>query len=248
MKKFTLWWVLAKGYDRVFNQAFTGLPRNLGFNNGLSTPQPDFIEGLEKEEYRPFSVDDHVPGAALYQDDPYSLILPQIAGEWKGPVGDIREARMQSAYDGAALVYGRNQALTYMGKSDPSGHAEITTFTTDGTNLNLYAHYATPSAEDEDTLEYHQYPISTTNIKDTYQGHKDGRKGLRNAQDYAKQQSYAMRDELKEYWKQHRDKLRLITEGAPLPTSNMAASASWISLSWPAESSSLSISLPMTEA
>lgn len=42
-----------------------------------------------------------------------------------------------------------------MGKPDPPGHAEITTFTTDGTNINLYAHYATPSAEDEDTVEYH---------------------------------------------------------------------------------------------
>ena len=207
-----------KGYDRVFNQAFTGLPRNLGFNNGLSAPQPDFIEGLENEELRPFSVDDHVPGATLYQDDPHSLTLPQIAGEWKGPNGNMNEARMQSAYDGAALVHGRNQALAYMGKSDPPGHAEITTFTTDGTNLNLYAHYATPSAEDEDKLEYHQYPISTTNIKDTYQGHKDGRKGLRNAQDYAKQQSYAMKDKLKEHWKQNRNKLPPVAEGINPPT------------------------------
>ncbi len=31
---------------------------------------------------------------------------------------------MQSAYDGAALVHSRNQALSYMGKSDPPGHAE----------------------------------------------------------------------------------------------------------------------------
>lgn len=38
------------GYNRAFNQAFTAFPRDIGFNNGLSAPQPDFIEGLEKRE------------------------------------------------------------------------------------------------------------------------------------------------------------------------------------------------------
>ncbi|KAK3337346.1 hypothetical protein B0T19DRAFT_447931 [Cercophora scortea] len=165
-----------EGYDRVFNQQFTGLPRNLGFNNGLSAPQPDFVEGLEMGKYLPFPVDEHIPGAALYQDDPHSLTLPHIAGEWKGPDGSMKKAELQSAYNGAALVYGRNQALAYIKKSDPPGHAKITTFTTDGTNLNLYAHYATPSAEDGNTLEYHQYPISSANLTSTHQSYKDGRK------------------------------------------------------------------------
>jgi hypothetical protein len=120
---------------------------------------------------------------------------------------------MQSAYDGAALVYARTQALACMGKEDPPGHAEITTFTTDGTNLNLYAYYAALLEEDEDTLEYHQYPIPSTNIKDTYQGHKDGRRGLRNAQDHAKAQSEVLRDQLKQHWKQHRNKLPPVAEG-----------------------------------
>ncbi|KAI0431838.1 hypothetical protein F5Y09DRAFT_330046 [Xylaria sp. FL1042] len=206
-----------KGYPRAFNRAFTNYPKDVGFNNGLSAPQPDFAEGLEKEEFRPFPVADYIPGASLYQDDPHSLTLPHVAGEWKGPAGDMRDARIQSAYDGAALVHARTQALAYMGKEDPPGHAEITTFTTDGTNLNLYAHYATPPAEDEDTLEYHQYPISTTNIKDTYQGHKDGRKGLRNAQDHAKTQSEQLRDQLKQHWKQNRNQLPPVAEGVRPP-------------------------------
>ncbi len=42
---------------------------------------------------------------------------------------------MQSAYDGAAMVYARTQAFAYMGKPEPPSHASITTFTTDGTNL-----------------------------------------------------------------------------------------------------------------
>jgi hypothetical protein len=204
-------------YTRTFNQAFTNYPKGVGFNNGLSAPQPDFVEGLEMPAYRPFPVDDYVPGATLHKDDPNSVTLPQIAGEWKGPDGSMKEAELQSSYDGAALVHARAQALAYMGKEDPPGHAEITTFTTDGTNLNLYAHYAAPSAEDEDTLEYHQYPVSSTNLTGTHQGHKDGRKSLRNAQDHAKTQSEQLRDQLKQHWKKNRNQLPPVAEGVAQP-------------------------------
>lgn len=68
-------------YPDAYNQAFTNISKDTGFNNGLSAPQPDFIKGLEKEEYRPFPVDNYIPRAALYQDDPHSITLPQIARE-----------------------------------------------------------------------------------------------------------------------------------------------------------------------
>ncbi|KAK4188369.1 hypothetical protein QBC35DRAFT_522957 [Podospora australis] len=158
----------------------------------------------------------HVSGAVLYKDDPYSVTLPHLAGEWKGPDGSMAEATLQSRYDGAALVYIRNQAPSLIGKPDPPGHAEVRTFTTDGTNINFYAHYAAPS-ENNDTLEYHQYQYASANVKDTYQGHKDGYKGIRNEQDHAKDQSYVLRDQLKKHWKQRRGGLQPITEGAPLP-------------------------------
>lgn len=209
-----------KGYKRAFNQTFTGFPKDVGFNNALSVPQPDFVEGLRMEEYRPFPVDEHVSGAVLYKDDPLSLTLPHLAGEWKGPGKDMAEARLQSAYDGAALVYARNQALSYLGKSDPPGHAMVTTFTTDGTNLNLYAHYATPS--EDGTLEYHQYPVRSTNLIDCHQGLKDGRRGLRNEQDHAFKESCALRDHLKEHWKQRGGGLDPIAKGALLPIPDVA--------------------------
>ncbi len=201
-----------EGYTRAFNQAFTGFPKDVGLNNGLSAPQPDFVEGLEMEEYRPFPVDKHVDGAVLYKDNPHSMTLPHLAGEWKGPGKDMGEARLQSAYGAAALVYGRGQALSYLGKSDPPGHAEVTTFATDGTNLNIYAHYAVPS--EDGTLEYHQYPIKSTNLIDSHQGFKEGRRFLRNTQDHAREQSYDLKDQLKEHWKQHRGGFYPIVEGA----------------------------------
>jgi hypothetical protein len=191
-----------QGYHRVLNQPFTGFPKEVGFNNGLSAPQPDLVEGLEKRQYRPFPVDELISGAVLYKDDPYSVTLPHLAGEWKGRGKDMDEARQQSAFDGAALVYARNQAVSRLGKAqaDPPGHAEVITFTTDGTNLNMFAHYATPF--EDGALEYHQYPITSTNLINSHQGLKDGRRWLRNGQDHAREQSYALRDQLKEHWKQ----------------------------------------------
>jgi len=126
-----------KDYTSAFSQAFTGFPRNVGFNNGLSAPQPDFVEGTQMQEYLPFPVHEHVDGAVLYKDKPFSMTLPHLAGEWKARGKNMEEARLQSAYDGAALVYSRNQALSYIGKADPPGHAEVTTFATDGTTLNV---------------------------------------------------------------------------------------------------------------
>ncbi len=78
--------------------AFTGIPENADFNNSLSAPQPDFVEGLEMREFRSFPVDDRIDGAALYKDDPNSVTLPHSAGEWKGRGKDMEEARLQSAY------------------------------------------------------------------------------------------------------------------------------------------------------
>ncbi|KAI5917139.1 hypothetical protein F4810DRAFT_716746 [Camillea tinctor] len=205
-------------YSGVFNQSFTGFPKDVGFNNGLSALRPDYVEGPLIENHHPFPVHEYVNGAALYKDNPCSVILPHIAGECKGRGKDMDQARLQSAYVGAALVYVRNQALSYLGKQDPPGHAEVTTFTTDGTNLNLFAHYATQS--ENGTLQYHQYLVKSTNLIESPQALKDGRRGLRNAQDYAKKQSYALRDELKEHWQKHRSVPRPAAKGAPLPVAD----------------------------
>lgn len=163
-----------EGYQRSFNQAFTGFPKDAGFNNGLSAPQPDFVEGVELQEYDPFPVEEHVSGAVIVKDDPFSVTLPHLAGDWKGRGKDMEEARMQSAYDGAALVYARNQALSFVGKPDPAGYSEVKTFTTDGTNINFFTHYSTQS--EDCTLKYHQYPVTSTNLKNSFEEYKLGRK------------------------------------------------------------------------
>ncbi|KAF2964694.1 hypothetical protein GQX73_g8888 [Xylaria multiplex] len=181
--------------SKIGNEATT-VYNDVGFNNGLSAPQPDFTEGLEMREYDPFPVDEQVSGAVLYKDDPYSVTLSHLAGEFKSPNG----AGTKPCYLSGSLT--------------PPGHAEVRTFTTDGTNMNFYAHYAAPS-EDNDRVEYHQYQYASVNIKDSYKGHKDGYRGIRNQQDHARSQSYALKDRLKKHWGQHHGNPQPIIEGAP---------------------------------
>lgn len=195
---------LQKGYDDesyqpAFNQAFTGFPKDVGFNNGLSPPQPDFVEGLGVVEFEPFPIE-HVSGAVLYKDNPLSTALPHIAGEYKGPRGSMEKARLQCAYDGAALVYARNKALALIGKPDPLGHAKITTFATDGKNIDFFTHYA--ARGDDGKLKYHQYPIGSCVITNSHYGYKDCWRQLQNEQDYAREQSYALRDQLVNHWEE----------------------------------------------
>lgn len=59
-----------KGYKRALNQAFTDFTKDVGFNHGLSAPQPDYVEGLGMEEYCPLPINKHVNGAVLYKDNP----------------------------------------------------------------------------------------------------------------------------------------------------------------------------------
>lgn len=185
-------------YNQAFNRPLTGLPKDAGFNRGLSAPQPDFVEGLGLTQFRPFPAH-QIEGAALFRDDKRSITLPHIAGEWKGRFGDLDQAASQGGYDGAALVYGRNNALARLGRPDPPGHAEVMTFATDGTRLSIYAHYAAASAE-TDALEYHQYEVASEDMAG-YAGYKAGRRALRNAQDRARATSHALRDDLREAWR-----------------------------------------------
>ncbi|RSL48258.1 hypothetical protein CEP54_013025 [Fusarium duplospermum] len=215
-----------ESYDTVINKAFTGFPKNAGVNNGLSAPQPDFVEGLGVNGFRPLPIEDYVDGAVLYKDNPRSITLPHLAGEFKGPGKNLIHARLQSAYDGAALVHGRNRALDSLGEPSIAGHAKVTTFTTDGTNLNLFAHYATPS--EDGTTEYHQYPINSTILTNSLQDFRQGYRQIRNAQDYAREESYKLRDQLKENWKAKRSQPVPLPsiEGEPLRPRHSKASGS----------------------
>lgn len=189
-------------YNIDMNRTFSAVPKDLGFNNGLSAPQPDFVQGLTREEFLPVDPS-KIQGAVLFKDDLTSTTLAHFAGEWKSRSGDMVEATLQSGYDGAAMVYGRNQALEYLGDPDPLGHSAITTFTSNGESVNLFAHHASSTGEDG-AVEYHQHRLTQTNLTESYESFKKGRKQIRNAQDYAQEQSFALRDQLRAQQKSRR--------------------------------------------
>jgi hypothetical protein len=145
------------GYRRAINLPFKDFPKNVGFNNGLSAAQPDMVEGLEKSEFDPFPVSGQLARAADPYSSPGAITLPHLAGGWKGPGKDMNLARLQAAYDGAHMVYGRNEARSFLGNPDPPNHAFVISFTTDGTTLNAFAHYSTTS---HNKTEYHQFPVT----------------------------------------------------------------------------------------
>lgn len=196
-------------YNVNAGRTLSALPPNLGFNNGLSAPKPDFIEGLSQEEYLPFDPS-VIPGAVLFEDAT-SITLPHLAGEWKADDGSMKLATLQSAYDGAIMVYGKNQAQAYLGDNlDPPENSTITTFATDGEQVTFYAHHALPTGEDG-KVQYHQHFLGREEFTGSYEGFKAARRQIRNAQDYAREQSFALRDRLLEHRRVQRSR------GPPAP-------------------------------
>ena len=107
------------------------------------------------------------------------------------------QAQTQAAYDSASKVYDRNEACSFLGSPDPTGHAYVQTFTTDGITLNPFLHY---SSECNGQVEYHQFPTSSSFLTSTYEDFKRSRQRLRNQQDDAKEHSENLRDKLNEKW------------------------------------------------
>jgi hypothetical protein len=159
--------------------------------------KPDYVEGLRRDSYAGFPIDE-IPGAILHKQIDQSLILPHFAGEWKAAGKSLGDAGRQSGYDGAGLVYARNEALVYMGKHDPPGHAAVFTFTTDGRILIIYAHYEV--AGEDGAPRYCPHPIATIGIVDSAAEFNRDKLLLRAVQDYARKQSYKLMRELKNHW------------------------------------------------
>ena len=160
-----------EGYDRVCNQAFTAFPKEVGFNNQLAT--------LWGQQFSPVPVEDQVSGGVLTGGNLRSLALLHLAGEFKGPGKNMKTARLQSAYGGAALVYGRDPRGTRPLRPSPPT-AKPSTFPL----------FRPVHGWDRDR-------VSHTNPLNSFEKFKQGLSQLRNLEDYAKDPSYGLRDRLK---------------------------------------------------
>ena len=126
-------------------------PKNVGFSDGLSVAQPDEAECLIVPEYNHFPSVTSLAELPVFISGPSATTLPHLAGEWTVLGKDLIEARIQAAYDGDCMVYGRKQARSFLGSPDPDGHTFVSNFTTDGASLDKFAHY---SSQFEDQVKY----------------------------------------------------------------------------------------------
>jgi hypothetical protein len=105
------------------------------------------------------------------------------------------EAQTQAAYDDAYITYNREQARSFLENPDPDNHTFISTFTTDDITLNTFAHY---SSESQNQVKYHQFPTSSSLLISSYEDFKKSRLRLKNKQNYAKEISEKLKNELNE--------------------------------------------------
>ncbi|MCJ1314675.1 hypothetical protein MMC25_008357 [Agyrium rufum] len=141
-------------YRSAYNQQFTEYPDTVGFNDGLSAPKPDLVQGINLQAFEPYPVMEKLGGSAVPIPDPYAITLAHLAEEFKRPDGDLMQARSQAAYDGASLVYARDRARESMGTADLPGNAHVGSFISGGTHITTFAHFAMKDASGK-TI-YHQ--------------------------------------------------------------------------------------------
>ncbi|KAK0655512.1 hypothetical protein B0T16DRAFT_291989, partial [Cercophora newfieldiana] len=90
-------------YMRAHDRAITEIPSQ-DFNDGLSNPFPDVLEGLYTEV-----LPHHLHDNGLHKKN--SLSFCHFAAEFKRINGNLHQATVQAAYDGAVLVNARDRAL-----------------------------------------------------------------------------------------------------------------------------------------
>lgn len=129
-------------------------PKNVGFNNSLPTPKPEWIEGYQQSTFPQFI--QQIGGAATLVHNLSTFIgLPHFAAEIKAYGADRRKAEVLAGYNGAHMVFARNRTLEFIGDKDPPRRASPVTVATDGPFWIVYSHYAHWN-NDRNMLEYYQ--------------------------------------------------------------------------------------------
>lgn len=136
-------------YRAQWDKQWTDYPKDVGFNNGLSAPKPDYIEGYTKQKFPP-TIEKIGGAATLVKQTSNFIALPHFALEAKAAGKNMHLAQVQAQYDGAAMVYGRNQALAYIQQPDPPETPKVATLIADGENWDAFLHY---EHKDEKTKE-----------------------------------------------------------------------------------------------
>ncbi|KAK5651279.1 hypothetical protein OQA88_12623 [Cercophora sp. LCS_1] len=170
-------------YNRVHGRAITQIPKQ-DFNNNLSDPRPDVLEGLCTEV-----LPDHLHDNALHKKK--SLSFYHFTAEFKHDDGNLHQATVQAAYNGAVLVNARDRALTKARQDSivaatvidkAAKEAAVLTCVTNGKVAEVYTHHSEGG-------QYHQNLVACGSLLD-YPNR--GRELIRNTQDYTQSKSYEL--------------------------------------------------------
>jgi len=171
-------------YNTMADRAINRIPEQ-DFNHNLSNPRPDLLNGLDTDAL-PDSLHNH----ALHNGE-NSLSLCHFATEFKRINGNLHQATYQAAYDGATLVYARDQALAKAAAAalrnsndieKATKETAVFTCATDGKTAEVFAHHFQNG-------EYHQNLVARESLL-SYPNR--GREVIRNTQDYARSKSYQL--------------------------------------------------------
>jgi hypothetical protein len=127
------------GYFQRPNHPWSTVDNHL--TTGLSDAQPDIIESYRKTDYPPIVVE------ALSGDlapSSYNEAGPAYTVEFKSSNGDMKEAKLQCAYDGALMTEGARAVYKYLDKSDDDfyGKTQALTVAFNSETLKFYSHHA----------------------------------------------------------------------------------------------------------
>lgn len=164
-------------YRKVINHAFTETSTERGYNNNLSSPQPDVAFGYRWDEFTPAVIDTWPPGL-VPSNDPHTIALPHFFAEYNSPGTDYVLAEAKAAYDGAYGVFVRREAQRLIGVRDPPRHAHVFSFASDGNLHRIFAHY-------REGERYYQHAIFAEFMSESATGYEKSYKRTRNLQDLA---------------------------------------------------------------
>ena len=200
------------GYFQRPNHPWSAVDNHLTM--GLSDAQPDIVESYRKTDYPPIVVE------ALSGDlapSSYNEAMPVYAVEFKSSNGDMKEAKLQCAYDGALMTEGARAIHKYLDKSDNDfyGKTQALTVAFNGETLKFYGHHALqipPSPQPAGGVDssakvaigtvdtqYPLYLLAGDNPRDSFEDFQRAYKRTRNAEDIGYKWATERRDALWAY-------------------------------------------------
>lgn len=187
-------------YVQQLDVPFARLPKGLGFNQGMSEPVPDFIEGFLRTS---FACDDVLETLGPSVDPTgadFSIPLAHLVGEFKRVGGDVVCGSRQVAYDAACLVFGRDRAMELLDSVDEPDTAYVAGFVCSGDRVRLSVHWSTYDGSGKKI--YRQHELFDEAMLSTPEKFRLARRKIRNLQDWAMQNADLCRTMMREFQRQ----------------------------------------------